>query len=486
MSITNNYFLTTFQEIKKLGSMSIVLFLLLFNHCVLWNIKDALLVTTAGAEVIPFIKVWAILPCAVGLTIVFTWLSNCFKQETVFYLMTGSFLLFFAAFAFVIYPSRDLLHPVISADFLETLLPKGAKGLISMYRHWTFTTFYVACELWNTMIVTVLFWSFANRITLLSEAPGFYSVLSLVSNAAIVAAGVISLSLLGDGVFKPYIPFGHNAWEQTMMMLMLLIVFNGLMAMGMYRWMSQHIFMDPDDLPINKLAKKNKFSLWDSLIYLSNSKYLIYITVIVLGYNLVINLVEVVWKDQLKNLYPEIHEYNSYISSLQVIQGILALLTSLVMAKMIKFLGWTKTALVTPVIMLGTGLLFFGMMFFQDTFRNYSLAIVGMSPLALAILFGSAQNCLSKACKTSLFDSTKEMAYIPLSPESKLKGKAAIDGVGARFAKSGGSIIHQGFLLMLGTVSASTPYVGLLLVIVIFLWIAATRNLGRHIPSAET
>ena len=70
---------------------------------------------------------------------------------------------------------------------------------------------------------------------------------------------------------------------------------------------------------------------------------------------------------------------------------------------------------------------------------------------------------MTRALKYTLFDATKELAFIPLSKECKLKGKAAIDGIGSRIGKSGGSIIHQGLLLCFGSVASSTPYVGVIL-----------------------
>ncbi len=72
------------------------------------------------------------------------------------------------------------------------------------------------------------------------------------------------------------------------------------------------------------------------------------------------------------------------------------------------------------------------------------------------------------------------MSFIPLSAECKLKGKAAIDGVGSRLGKSGGSVFHQFLLMIFGTVSASTPYVAALLLVVIFGWILATFSLGKQ------
>lgn len=475
------------HEIRKLLPMVIILFLICFNYSALRNMKDALVITASGAEVIPFIKVWAILPCAVLVTLIFTKLSNRFSQETVFYIITSAFLSLYGLFAFVIYPYREILHPVESADYLQSLLPLGFKGLISMYRYWTFTGFYVISELWSTMVMSVLFWGFANEITRLSEARRFYSVLCIAANFAAVAAGLTAVIAAQDGVFNPNIPLGHDSWEQTMMILVLMVIVSGLLTMGILRWMNTNVLNDPsyDDLhQIKRAAKeKGKLSFKESLTYVSNSKYLICIAIVVVAYNLVINLVEVVWKDQLKNLYPSPTDYNSYINNLTAIQGVVSTTMSIGMAWMIHRMGWTKTAMITPIVMVSTCMGFFGFLFFQEHLNDLFMVFLGMSPLAVAVFFGSAQNCLSKACKYSVFDATKEMAYIPLSHECKLKGKAAIDGVGSRLGKSGGSVIHQGLLLMFATVTASAPYVAAILVGVIVLWIIAIRSLGRQFDS---
>jgi ATP:ADP antiporter, AAA family len=119
--------------------MLAILFLLFFNHNILWNLKDALMITSSGAEVIPFIKVWAILPSVLGFTWIYTALSKSYKQERIFYLFTTLFLLFFGLFAFFVFPFHKDLHPVNSALFLEKTLPDGFKGLIAMYKYWTFT-----------------------------------------------------------------------------------------------------------------------------------------------------------------------------------------------------------------------------------------------------------------------------------------------------------------------------------------------------------
>jgi AAA family ATP:ADP antiporter len=103
-----------------------------------------------------------------------------------------------------------------------------------------------------------------------------------------------------------------------------------------------------------------------------------------------------------------------------------------------------------------------------------------MSPLFLCVTLGSIQNCFSRASKYTFFDATKEIAFIPLDKESKLKGKAAIDGVGSRIGKSAGSAIHQGLILLFSSVAASVPYVAAILAIILLIWALATITLGKQ------
>lgn len=472
------------HEARKVVPMLLMLFLICFNYSILRNLKDSLVVTASGAEVIPFIKVWVMLPTAILFTYIFTRLSSVYSQERVFYIMITLFLTVFALFAYVLYPLRDVLHPTATASFLQGTLPVGFKGLIAMCCNWTFTGFYVMCELWSTSIMSILFWGFANEVTKVSEARRFYGVLGLGASFAATAAGQSANFISQGGVFNPSLPFGHDAWEQMLMILIFAVIVSGVVTMGIFRWMSRNVLTDPcfDEFHHEKkvFKAKKKLSIRESFEYLSTSKYLMCIAVLVVSYNLVIHMVEVVWKDQLARLYPSPSDYNVYMNNVTSLIGIFATFTALSIAKLIERLGWTGTAVITPIMMLVTSAGFFSFLCFQEYWSTSITVLMGATPLAIAVFFGSAQNCLSKAAKYSVFDSTKEMTFIPLSHESKLRGKAAIDGVGSRLGKSGGALMHQGLLMGLGTVSASAPYVAAIVLLVVFVWILVTKSLGKQ------
>lgn len=465
------------HEIKKIVPMMFMLFLICFNYSILRNIKDAVVVTakSSGAEVIPFIKVWVLLPMAILFTLIFTKLTNRYSQERVFYLTISGFLLFFGCFTFIFYPYRDIWHPHQLADSMEVLLPVGFKGLVAMFRNWSFTIFYVICELWGSMVLSILFWGFANEITKITEARRFYSMLGVVASFAGIFAGMAANYLTTEN------------WEETLRVLIAVIIAAGCLTMLAFRWMNQNVLNDPnfDGLhkPAQELQPKKKLSMRESFSYLSNSKYLICIAILVVCYNLVINLVEIVWKDQLRQLYPSTVEYSRYMNYVTSAVGVIATLTSLFMSYLIARFGWTRTALITPITMLLTSTGFFAFMLFRYDLAEPVFILTGTTPLAIAVFFGAAQVCTSKACKYSIFDSTKEMAFIPLGHECKLKGKAAIDGVGSRLGKSGGSVIHQGLLMIFGSVSMSAPYVAAILMLVISGWVIAVRSLGKQFAS---
>lgn len=487
-------------ESRKLLAMVVMSFLIAFNYSILRNVKDTIVITAAGsgAEIIPFVKVWAMLPMAIIMTWVFTKLTARFRRELVFYIMVTGFVTYFLIFTFVLYPLLPSLQPLALCQFLTEHLPAGSKGFIAMLLNWPCTLFYAMSELWSSIVFCVLFWGFANDITSLPQAGRFYGVLNVASSFAAFAAGQTAI-ICSNNYLLSLLPIAGTPWEQTFTTLILVVTASSGIIVATYRWMYLRILPNPTQECTHALEnnqstfkKKKKLSIRESVKHLAKSKYLICLAILVVAYNLGINLIEVAWKSKVRELYPASQDFNLYLNKMTSIMGVLSTLIALFIPLLISRLGWTFMALLTPVVMLVTAIGFFAFDFCSTEQTGYIVSLVGISPLIIAVFFGSANNVLSKSAKYSVFDASKEMAFIPLPKEERITGKAAIDGIGSRLGKSGGSFVQQGLLLCVGSLSMAMPWIALILGIVITTWTTATVILGKkfkrmtHPHTAET
>jgi AAA family ATP:ADP antiporter len=476
------------NELKLFLPLILIFFFVCFNYNILRAAKDSLVITapSSGAEIIPFMKVWVILPMALAMTVFFTRLANKYTTEKVFYIMMSLFLGFFMVFSFILFPLRDSLHPHAFADQLEGYLPLGLKGFVALIRNWTYTTFYLMAELWGTTIMTVLFWGFANEILNVKTAKRFYVLILFGGNLSAICAGGAS-TFISNLASKWMVANSGDPWQYSLPVISCLVVAGGLIVMGIFRWLNKNILSNPKYK--SQLAQESektdiKMSMRKNFKYLASSKYLLCIATIVLTYNICINLTEVTWKDQLLHIHPLANDFNGYMGKVTMWVGIVATAIAIISNIIIRKFSWTFNAMIPPVLLLITGIGFFSFLLMKDSSIGMVLgAIMGSTPVALGVLFGSFQQCISRASKYTIFDATKELAFIPLSRESKLKGKAAIDGVGSRLGKSGSAIAYQALLMFFGTVSETVPYVGLILLVVVAAWMVAVYALGKRFQS---
>jgi AAA family ATP:ADP antiporter len=276
---------------------------------------------------------------------------------------------------------------------------------------------------------------------------------------------------------------GIEAWTAYVILLMTLVAACIVAIMLIYRWIHRAVLTDPrfysqaDQEQLKAL--KPRMTLKAAFGFLGRSRYMLFIAILVIAYGITTNLIEVTWKTHLGLLHPNPKDYQDYMANFAFATGSATLFLMLFVANnVIRRFGWTVAALITPVVFLVTGAGFFGFLLFEDASAPL-LAGIGTTPLAVAVLFGTIQNVTSKASKYALFDPTKEMAYIPLDQESKVKGKAAIDVVGARLGKAGGALVNQALIGIYGSLRAAPGEIAGLLVLVIGGWIWAAARLGK-------
>jgi AAA family ATP:ADP antiporter len=473
------------KESKRILLMLLLLFLVCTCYSILRNVKDAVILTApaSGAEAIPFLKVWGMLPGALMMTWFYTRLSRRFSREKVFYILVSCFLSYFLIFAFILYPNHEQLHLDRMGDWLTEHLPIGLKGGIALVRNWTFTTFYVIAELWAIMVLTVLYWGFINEVTEVAQAKRTYGILNVGSNIAPVLGGGLAI------LFSQYISMDYlggaqaDIWQRTLQQLSCTVAVLGSMAMGVFYWINRTIASERGEVMRSSkghLSGKTKLSMRESFLYISKSPYLLCLTVIVLGYNITINITDVLWKEQLRNFFTDPNAMLTHMNHITMGIGILSTIGGLLFSPMVQRLGWTLPALLTPCMMLVMAVGFFSFLFFGQTLSPVATLLMGVTPFAWTVYFGSMQNCLSKAGKYALFDPAKELAFLPLDAEARWKGKAAIDGLGSGVGKSGASLAYQGLLVLLGSVARSTPFIAVLLFAILALWIYATIFIGKQ------
>ncbi|MBT3394643.1 MAG: NTP/NDP exchange transporter [Waddliaceae bacterium] len=460
-------------EYRKLLPMLGIYFFAAFAYHILRDIKDTLIITAefSGAEVIPFLKVWAVLPAAVICTFSFNKLFNRYRYESVGAIIISCFVSFLLLFIFVLYPNRDALHLHSFASFLEGILPRGFGGFIMMIRYWSFSLFYIVSEMWGVMVLSLFFWRFINDSTAIGEAPRFYPLILLSGNCSGIFSGPISYYVSHN--IKSLI-IGGDLWEQSLIILIFMSIVCGVIIVALFRRLYT---VSPYTCKGLTPSHKVKMSLKKNFACIMKSRALLYITMLVLCYNVTNNLLEVLWKNQIRVLHPEPRDYNAYINQVTMWIGIVSVALSLSMSGIFRRLGWTFVAMITPRILLWTSVIFLPLLLLRDSF-----AIGITAPLVLVVFMGSLQNVLMRASKYTLFDATKEIAFVSLTSEERRHGKSAIDGIGSRFGKSGGALLSQGFLMVFGTLSASAPYiVGILMIAIIPSFLSSTKRLGRDI-----
>lgn len=476
------------HELKKFLYMSFMMFAIIYVFTMTRDTKDALVVTNCGAEAIAFLKVYAVLPAAALFMVGYNWLSNHVGSRALFHMTITPFFVFYALFAFVMYPMRGIMHH-----------PAGAMGkdehmfshMINIGRFWMFSLYYVVSELWGSAGVPLLFWTCANEVTPIAQAKRFYPLFAILGNLAPIASGQTMAYVSRN---RPAGMDADMAFERTLKILSTLILGAGGSIMVFYEIIMAISRRDAEDSEARKspgerrrkeraLRKekvKEKMGLLDSFRVLSKSKYLGYVGLIVVSYGLSMEFTEIVWKAIVKLAYPDKSDYMAFMGQYSTIVGATTFLMLLVGKEVIKYLGWEVGALATPVVMAVLAVPFFGYIMLGDIQQS-------RRTLMMAVWVGMVQNVLSKATKYALFDPTKEMAYIPLDKESKVKGKAAIDVLGARLGKSGGALAQQGLVVACGSILTGAPVLATLFALVSAMWITSVIGLGKlfHVKQAE-
>jgi len=460
------------EEKKKFFLLGSIKFFVVLALVLSRDTKDTLIVTQCGAEAIAFLKVYGVLPAAAGFIAIYSKMASILDKNSLFYATCLPFFAFFALYDAFIFPHAASIEPSLS--YVMSYIGSsggGASIVANIISHWTSALFYVVAEVYASVSIGVLFWQFANDVVSVSQAKRFYPLFAQMSGLAPIFAG------------QYVVRYASRAkdFSSSMHRLNFMIVVSGIAICTLYRVTSNYVAAlektaeesaineDPTK-SIPKKKKKHKMSLLESAKFLAGSKYLRLISILVIGYGLSINFTEILWKSLVKKQYPDALDYQRFMGNFSSLLGFSTCIVIFLGVQVIQILGWKAGALATPVAMALLAIPFF------------ACVLLGLdnhpTNLHVAVMLGAIQSLLSKTGKYAMFDPTTQMAYIPLDDESKVKGKAAIDVLGSRIGKSGGSFILQGLVLAFGNIINAAPAVMVIFYSVLLAWMGAANQLS--------
>ena len=469
------------SELPKLLPLLLIKFLVSVNFQIFAVLKDTMIVTTqgSGAEVIPVLKGWVVLPSAMLITLLYSKLSNMLSKKTLFYTILGGFMAVFFLYGFILYPNAEFFTPTSSSEWLLSKLGPNHSHWVAVWKNWIQSLLFITAELWGSVVILVMFWGFANDITAVDEAKRSYNIY--------IAAGNVAAFVSGPAIYWVTHSLSDFNFMYTVQILIGTALLVGFCIMGLYWWMNQHVVTDKSYKTNRLRKKKEKLSLIEGFKILTKSKYLLGIAILVIAYGLCISMIEITWKASVHKIYSTSSAYQEFISKVNSLLGFFALIVSLFFGTNIfRRFKWHTSALLTPILVGCSGIVFFLFIVMQKQITPFAM-LFGLSPLAFVVFFGAFQNIISKVAKYSFFDPSKEMTYIPLDEVSKVKGKAAIDVVGSRLGKSGASWIQIALIDLIGTGSIfSITYILLPIVVVVTIsWIIAVNSLSKQFDQMQ-
>jgi AAA family ATP:ADP antiporter len=468
------------HEYRKFFPMSALMFCVLFNQNVLRILKDSILIAEISAEVTGFAKVYCVTPAAALFVVIYAKMVNHLSFYQIYRYLILFFTIYFVLFAFVFFPNIDLFHmdPARLNELMQAY--PHWKWYIALAGNWCFILYYVLAELWPNIFYILLFWQFANEITETQEAKRFYTLFSLFGNSSLIFVGFIMMNLSSESSVAAKF-FTTDSKVLLIQVSTAILVIVSFLSERMVKFLCDNILSDPSFYKKAKRERstKEKMGLLESFRYIASSKYLWLMLICSAAFGLTMNLVEAVWKAKIKELYPTLNQF-AEINSLYIMwTGVSIMILTIVGNNVMRHYSWLTAALITPIVILITGTLFFLLVVFDQQIHTALDGLILISPLALAVFVGAVQNVLAKGTKYSIWDTSREMLYIPLDDELRTKGKAAVDVVSSKIGKSSSGLVQAVLFTIFpfATYNTISPFMAVIFIAVCIAWIYAVGKI---------
>ncbi|MDJ1257338.1 MAG: NTP/NDP exchange transporter [Candidatus Midichloria sp.] len=459
-------------EHKKLFFICVLMILTVYVFGLTRAVKDTLVISALGVEVITTLKLYGTLPVTIIIILTYTNLLKKVKKATIYHSMNLFFSLFFLIYAFFIYPNAESLNIKLEPHFMREIRADWyfLRYLVIVGSNWTHSLFYIIAELWGSVMLMLLFWQIVNQTTDVKQAKKVYPVIMLVGQIGMVASGETIQYFANFDLY--------DAWNQTFHYLILTIVFLSLLISLTFLYLSRFIVGINNINQVQQAIYPSRDNLMSNLQLVFSSRYTILIMALIFCYAFTSILVESIWKSIVRSSYPDPIDYSNFMGHIQTYTAVTSMIFMLISAYLMRFITWKAASLITPIVIFITTAAFFSALIYCDYVSQDGTNVESIGMISIAIFFGAIQNIFSRSCH-AFFDPTKEIAFIPL-PEPLRSISKAFDILTLRLGKAGGAFIQWIMLSFIPGSSLLTlvPNVFLIMILIIAVWLLSVMALS--------
>lgn len=411
--------------------LNLIILLISLNGRLILTLSDSGIVMFFGVETLSMIKAWIVLPMSLLFFVAYNMLVNRLDQKMIFQGTLWGFILFVFVYWYLY------------------LCDSESRVL--------FIIFYGISELWSVMMYGILFWQFVNTIYGKKDVKKIYWWFQIMASVGTIIAGQMIYTMSDD-----------SAWKSTVNTTLFYFSIFSICISALYSFVCKNISIDlkkfaPLELPYLK-----------SLKLLFTSPVIVYLLTIVIFYECLGALTEIIWKCYAKKLFVTPCLYNVMMGRFSIWLGLSTITLNLLNGIIFKQFTLKKN----------TNILLYSIAFFVLTefplivlYQNYSDMI---NILKIIVYLGFVQQIFLKGVKYALFDPAKERQYIAMSGEYKTKGKALIDSFGNRFGRTIGGVFQHFMCFLSGNVDFLVNSSFFISGIVLSTWFFITNGKGKY------
>ncbi|MCP3659244.1 MAG: hypothetical protein GY830_02580 [Bacteroidetes bacterium] len=450
-----------YEKISFYISMSFLMFIILFLSNILKVLKDSLMITNIGIESLGHIRIFIQLPLSFLIIYIFSFFKKRVHQTRIFKIIIIFYAIFIFVFGNILYPYRSIFFLSEDLKFKILQVLPQANRILNIIDNWPITMYYFLADLWPLLIYVNCFWELSNRITSSKEAIKIYPLYNIIGQSNIIITSIVIYNLTSNSIENFISSFGLELVQVFSNIALCIII----LILLIYHFITLK-YRDQDysrvSTEINRITKyKQIFKI------IINNKLILSTFINNLIYFATVCIIETLWFHFIKIHYNGVlRSLISFKSKVLFITGISTIVCSILNKIILKRAGWNFVSSILPYTML---------------FLSFCVLIVNVTtdatnyPILLIITIISIA---SKGLKYTFFDTTKEMAYIPLDKESKFYGKISSDTLAPNVGKVLGNIFQITFFTIYWNLESSKIIIYLIFILILLntFWVYNLKN----------